>query len=83
MNKIILFLVAAAHYIAAIAAAAGCIEMGERSHEFYTDNTSFHSIGGETGLDGGAIGLGIIGATLVVSGTFFLYKAFQKIEIAK
>ncbi|HET6994593.1 MAG TPA: hypothetical protein VFI06_06410 [Chitinophagaceae bacterium] len=77
-TQIIFLIIAAAHYIAAMAAAGGCISMGEKTHEFYTTGTDFHVIGGETGLNGAAMGLGIVGAALILSGTFFLYKVFQK-----
>jgi hypothetical protein len=70
MNKKLL-ITAIVFYALAFIAACSCVYYAGDMRSTYGDYTSV-----DAGVDGGAMGMGIIAAALILSGTFFLYKYF-------
>lgn len=66
-----LLIAAIIFYVLAFTAACGSVYFANDMRSTYGDYTSV-----DAGLDGGATGMGIIAGSLILCGTFFLYKYF-------
>jgi hypothetical protein len=84
MNKAIFLMIAVANYICPIFAASLTFTLGSETKEVSTWTSSDHRIiESHSGLNGGAIGMGLISVALISSASFFLYKAFTRNTISQ